>query len=92
MTTLEVFLSETARRQVGELPLDFQVRIKERLRKLSNDPYRSEPGTDIKKLRGPKRNYYRLRIGNYRAIYVIDGNRVLVAKVLPRSRAYEWIE
>jgi len=26
------------------------------------------------------------------AIYVVKGNRVLVAKILPRSNAYYWIE
>ncbi len=92
MTTYEVLLSETARRQLGDLPPDLQANIKERLRELRNDPYRSGPRSDIKRLKGPKRDYYYLRVGNHRAIYVIEGSRVMVAKVLPRSKAYDWIE
>lgn len=92
MTIFEVLLSETARRQMAELPPDERSRVKDRLNELKNDPYRSGPKTDIKKLKGPKRSYYRLRVGNFRAIYIIEGERVLVAKILPRSKAYDWIE
>ena len=66
--------------------------IKKKLRKLEEDPYRARAKVDIKKLKGPNKDYFRLRIGNYRAIYVIDGNKVKIAKILPRSKAYDWIE
>ena len=92
MTIFEVLLSETARRQLADLSPEDRERMKERLRLLKRDPFRSGELTDIKKLKGPKRNYYRLRVGNYRAIYVIDGEKILVAKILPRSKAYDWIE
>ncbi|MCG2734961.1 MAG: type II toxin-antitoxin system RelE/ParE family toxin [Thermoplasmatales archaeon] len=92
MTKYEVFLSETARKQLNELPVDLQKRIKKALVNLKEDPFRSRPKADIKKLKGPKRYYYRLRIGDYRAIYIVEGNRILVAKILPRSNAYYWIE
>jgi mRNA interferase RelE/StbE len=79
-------VSETARRQLGSLPLDMQAKVKRKLRKLEEDPYQPRSKVDIKKLKGPKKDYYRLRIGNYRAIYVIEGNKVMVAKILPRSK------
>jgi mRNA interferase RelE/StbE len=87
-----VLLSETARRQLKSLHIDVQERIKRALTKLNEDPYRSRSKGDIKKLIGPNREYYRLRIGNYRAIYVVEGRDVLVAKILLRSKAYQWIE
>ena len=43
-------------------------------------------------MKGPRRDYFRLRMGDYRAIYVVDGDRVLVARILPRSKAYEWLD
>ncbi len=92
MTKFEVLLSETARWQLNNLPPDMRAHIKITLGELEDDPYRPRPKTDIKKLKGPKRDYYRLRIGNYRAIYVVEGNIVLVAKILPRNKAYDWIE
>lgn len=89
MMKYNVLLSDTARRQLKSLHAETQQRIK---RALSEDPYHSRPRADIKKLVGPKKEYYRLRIGNYRAIYVIKEKDILVAKILPRSKAYHWIE
>jgi len=87
-----VLLSDTARRQLKSLHAETQQRIKGALTELSEDPYHSRPRADIKKLVGPKREYYRLRIGNYRVIYVIKEKDILVAKILSRSKAYHWIE
>lgn len=92
MTRFEVLLSETARRQLSAMPPEAQDRIKEKLRDLTNGPYRSGPKLDIKRLKGPKRDYFRLRIGPFRAIYSIDGDRILVTKILLRSKAYDWID
>ena len=92
MKTYEVLLSETACRQLRGLPVDVADRIKVALMELAKDPYRPRPKVDIKRLKGPKRDYFRLRIGDHRAIFVVDGRRVMVAKVLPRSKAYEWLD
>ncbi len=92
MTKYKVLLSETAIRQYKRLSTDLQRKIKSKLVELKNDPFKPRSKADIKKLKGPKRDYYRLRIGNYRAIYVIEGKKVKGAKILPRSHAYDWIE
>ena len=88
----EVLLSETAIRQLKRLPPDLQKRIKKALTELRAEPFKPRAKADIKKLKGPKRDYYRLKVGDYRAIYVVEGKSVLVAKILPRSKAYDWIE
>jgi len=87
-----VFLSQTARRQLRGIPDTSQNRIKRALTELEDDPFRPRPRADIKRLKGPDRDYYRQRIGDHRAIYVVEGQRVLVAKILPRSKAYTWLE
>jgi len=87
-----VFLSQTARRQLRGIPDTSQNRIKRALTELEDDPFRPRPRADIKRLKGPDRDYYRQRIGDHRAIYVVEGQRVLVAKILPRSKAYSWLE
>ena len=92
MTKYEVLLSETALRQYKRLSSEMRKRVKSNLAELKNDPYKARPKADIKKLKGPKRDYYRLRIGNYRALYVVEEKKVKVAKILPRSSAYDWIE
>jgi mRNA interferase RelE/StbE len=92
LTKYEVLLSESAIRQYKRLSSEMQKRVKSNLGELKNDPYKARPKADIKRLKGPKRDYYRLRIGNYRAIYVVEKQKVKVAKILPRSSVYEWIE
>ncbi len=92
MRRYDVLRSRTAHRQLMALPQDARERVRSALSELGEDPFRSRPKADIKRLRGPKRTYYRQRIGDLRAIYVVEGRRVLVAKLLPRSKAYEWIE
>ena len=92
MTKYRVLLSETARTQLKRLPDKLQKRIKKALSELGTDPYKPRPKCDIKRVKGPKRLYYRLRVGNYRAIYVVENDNVKVAKILPRSKAYDWIE
>jgi mRNA-degrading endonuclease RelE of RelBE toxin-antitoxin system len=92
LTRYKVLLSETARRQLREVPQTTRHRIKAALGELEEDPFRPRAKADIKKLRGIDRVYYRQRIGDHRAIYVVDGHRVLVAKILPRSKAYSWLD
>ena len=92
MSRYRVLLSETARRQLRDLQVRTRTRIERALAELEDDPFHPRPKADIKRLKGPDRDYYRQRIGDHRAIYVVDGRRVLVAKILPRSKAYEWLE
>jgi mRNA interferase RelE/StbE len=92
LTKYKILISETAKAQLNRLSTDLKKRVKKALLELENNPYKPRPNADIKKLVGPKRNYYRLRIGKYRAIYIVEDNKVLIAKILPRSSAYHWIE
>lgn len=92
MKTYEVLVSEMARRQLRRLPVDVDDRIKRALVELADDPFNPRPKADIKRLEGPRRDYFRLRTGDYRAIFVVEGSRVLVARILPRSKAYEWLD
>ena len=86
MTKYEVLVSETARKQLEALDKGTRARIKRALRNV--DPSRST----VKRLKGPKRDYFRLRVGDYRVILTVEGNRVLVVKILHRRFAYYWVD
>jgi mRNA-degrading endonuclease RelE of RelBE toxin-antitoxin system len=92
LTKYRVYLSETARRQYEELPKDVRETVRSDLFELETDPFRNRPKADIKKIKSSKKTYYRLRSGSYRAIYVIEGTDVKVAKILPRDKAYDWLD
>jgi mRNA interferase RelE/StbE len=52
-------------------------RIKSAILELSNDP---RPN-GCTKLKGDKRNYYRIRLGNYRVVYSVEDEILLVLVV-----------
>jgi mRNA interferase RelE/StbE len=60
-------------------------RLESRISELTTTPY--PPG--CKKLKGSP-NAYRLRVGDYRVLYVIvKSDELLVFKISPRGSAYE---
>jgi mRNA-degrading endonuclease RelE of RelBE toxin-antitoxin system len=87
-----VFLSKEATKQLHALPKDRQDNIKKHLRELESEPYRARPNADIKKLFTHDKELYRLRAGDYRAVYFIEGKSVIVTEIFHRSKGYDWIE
>ena len=63
-------------------------KIIKHLKKLSDDPYHSKSGVDIKKLKGKKHDMYRLKIGDYRFEYFIDEGKVWIDNAFKRERGY----
>jgi mRNA interferase RelE/StbE len=68
-------------------------RIKDTLSNLEDDPFRKRSGSDIKKLVTPDEPpLYRLRIGDYRAIYFVVEYEVKITEIIHRSKGYKWLE
>jgi mRNA interferase RelE/StbE len=80
-----VDLTPAAERNLDRLPRDVQERVVPALMALENEP---RP-RDCKKLKPPL-DGYRIRIGDYRVLYVVDDSAHLVAitKIAARDRAY----
>ena len=62
--------------------------IREALKELENDPYTSRVNCDIKLLKDTKPKKYRLRIGTFRAIYVVEQKDVKIIDLLKRETGY----
>ena len=93
MTRYRVFLSQTAISQLSLLDAKQKTRVKDVLASLEDDSFRRRSGSDIKKLVTPDEPpLYRLRIGDYRAIYFVIGNEVRVTEIIHRSKGYKWLE
>ena len=71
--TYTVILSPDARRQFLKLPRALQERLQPRIDALADNP--RPPG--VKKLKG-YRDYWRIRVGDYRIIYTIQDDRLIV--------------
>lgn len=67
---------------------DISKRILNSLEKLKNDPF-EHPHT--KKMKGSEGNVYRLRVGEYRVIYEIKNDKLIiyVVRVGPRGDIYK---
>ena len=87
-----VFLHPKAEKALRELHEGTRARIKRGLRSLENDPFRTRSGADIKRLRGTRgrADAFRLRVGDYRVVYGVDGDMVIVTRVFHRSEGYEF--
>ncbi|MDZ8184632.1 MAG: type II toxin-antitoxin system RelE/ParE family toxin [Nostoc sp. ChiSLP02] len=82
----EVKFSNSAKKQFRKLPLDVQQRIQTKINDLAIEP---RPN-GIKKLQGDD-NSYRIRVGDYRIVYEIydDVLIITVIKVGHRSDIYK---
>jgi mRNA interferase RelE/StbE len=77
---------KTAENELLGLPKQAQQQIVKRIEGLKVDP---RPA-GIKQLKGPEK-MLRLRVGDYRVIYMVEGERlvVLVVKIADRKHVYE---
>ena len=88
-----MLISETASKILKQLEEQLSNRIKNNLKELENDPFKPRPKADIKKLHGfDKPEMYRIRIGDFRAIYFVVGRDVKVTEIIHRGKGYEWLE
>jgi len=76
------------------LPPTTKRMIRESLRALAEDPSGVSNRLDVRQLdREPKEPHvFRLRMGDWRAVFVVRGAEVLVIRIFPRSDGYGWME
>lgn len=83
-----VLVSETARKQLDDLPPKERRRLVKALGALGDDPFRPRSGADIKKLEGTDPPKYRLRVGDWRAVFWVGDDEVRVLEIFRRGRGY----
>lgn len=79
----ELLISDEAREQLRNLPDEVRRNLGYRLQSLQDDF-----SGDVKKLKGHT-NLYRLRAGNHRLLFRLDGAKIEVYAVKQRKDAYE---
>lgn len=82
---MKVFLSRRVRKSLDESPLEVRKRLEEKISELFETAYPA----GCRKLRG-RSGAYRLRVGDYRILYVIiSREEILVFKIERRETAYQ---
>lgn len=86
----QVKLHRDVVRELASLQPNLRSGIVERLRTLEQDPYTARAGVDILRLRGTKgrEDLFRLKVGDYRAIYAVQGETIYVTDFFHRGRGY----
>lgn len=82
-----VTYAKAARKAMQRLDRKTRDRIFDKFQELAKDPY--APNNNVKQLHGAPA--YRLRIGDWRAIYTLQDDMLIVTvvRVAARGRAYE---
>ena len=85
--SFEVHLSSRAKRFLKRTDKYLYNRIINKLDKLTEDPFPH----DAKRIIGQKEKVFRVRVGNYRILYVVfqDKNALLVVNIDKRPKAYK---
>ena len=87
MAEYRIEFLKTAEKELAKLPKDIQQRVRDRINLLMINPY----PPDVKKLKNGNGNgRLRTRVGNYRIIYTIENDSlvIVVIKIGHRSGIY----
>lgn len=89
----DIIFHPKAEKEFFELADQVQNRFERALDAVAVDPFRARPGVDLKKLAdvGPGETLYRLRVGDYRSVYVIISGprKIWVLLFDPRGTGYD---
>ena len=82
----QIEYSKQSIRTLRRMPTNMALLIRSKIEAVAQDPFGSQ---GVKKLVG--RDGYRLRVGDWRVLYFLDGQRlrVLVTEVGPRGGIYQ---
>ena len=87
MIVYSINLAPKARKRLLRLDRPLRNRLTERMMRLAEWP---ETGLDVKPLKGERAGEYRLRVGEYRVVFIVveEPRHILVRKIGPRGRVY----
>ena len=88
----KVLVSKTFQQRFHKLEKSFQNKIKTSLKELQIDPYNSRPKCDIKPLIDTKPRKHRLRVGEYRIIYLIEQEKIMIIDLIKREIGYSRLD
>lgn len=82
MPKYSLIVPQAVRSQLIRLPKNLRLRLLRRIKTLEDNPL--PYGNTIKRLQGTAEPLYRLRVGDYRVIFHLEGTRVRVEQVVHR--------
>ncbi len=90
METFKIILSPKAQKDLDRFRVNICKKISKDIRILENNPF--PRGKMIKKIKGKHSDFYRLRMDKYRVIYMIDGQHVVILRILNKRDTERFIQ
>lgn len=89
MLKFQIVLSHPAVKDLDQFSDGVCKKIVRALQTLEDTPF--PRGKLIKKIKGTKMDYYRLRVDTYRVFYIVEGARVVVLRVFNKKDTGRFI-
>jgi mRNA interferase RelE/StbE len=80
---LQILLTKTAQKDLARIPKDRRSQVLQALRALESWPLLE--GLDIARLKGYTEKIYRLRIGDYRVVFLTAEDAIYILRVVSRQ-------
>ncbi len=90
MDKFRVELSPAASRDLDDLELETVIKVLSDLKILGENPF--PRGILIKKIKGKRTVFYRLRIDKFRVFYEIQPGKVVVLRIISKKEADRFIK
>ena len=90
MDKLRVELSPAASRDLDDLELETVIKVLSDLKILGENPF--PRGKLIKRIKGKRAAFYRLRIDKFRVFYEIQPEKVVVLRIISKKEADRFIK
>ena len=88
----KIFVSKTFQQKFYKIEKAYQNKIKNSIIELKKDPYTSRPNCDIKPLKETKPKKHRLRVGEFRIIYMVEKKEILIIDFIKRGIGYSRLD
>jgi mRNA interferase RelE/StbE len=90
MDKFEIDLSPAASRDLDDLEMGMVTKVLSDLRILEENPF--PRGKLIKKIKGKKTTFYRLRIDKYRVFFEIQHLKIVILRIISKKEADRFIK
>jgi mRNA interferase RelE/StbE len=90
MDTFRIELAPAASRDLDDLEIGTVTKIVSGLRILEEDPF--PKGKLIKKIKGKKTAFYRLRVDKFRVFFEIQPGKIVILRILGKKEADRFIK
>ncbi len=90
MDKFQLILSPKAVKDLDRFSDSICKKIATSMQALKENPF--PRGKLIRKIKGTKSDFYRLRVDTYRVFYFIEGNKVVILRVLSKKDAKRFIQ